>query len=58
MTTHHDNLFDIEGYNYIMNKQSCFLDGEIANKKYNYLSYILRNFQRVDAGLLELLHYT
>ena len=54
---HEDWLFDIEGYNYIIERNSIFTRGDLIKQNYDKLSYILRNFMQIDSVLLESLNY-
>lgn len=51
------NQFDITPYNYIFNKNTCFMDGNIIFI-YKELNKVLENFERINPLMLELLHYT
>lgn len=50
--------FDLEAYNYIFNKTTCFLDGNLIRKNYLELAYVLKNLNQINVINLELLHYT
>lgn len=53
-----DFLFDIEGYDYIYNRQSIFTsDKNLITLNYDKLNFILNNYQEKDPMLLEILHY-
>ena len=52
-----DYLFDIEGYNYIFERNSIFTIGDLIKQNYEKLSYILKNFIKIDSILLESLNY-
>jgi len=51
-------VFDIEPYNYIFNKRSCFLDDDFVQNDYNQLSRVLSNFEKIEPDYLDLLNYT
>jgi hypothetical protein len=40
------NEFDIEAYNYIFNKSSCFMDGSFTRQDSDVLEYSLRNIHK------------
>ena len=48
-----DFLFDIEGYDYILNKNSIFTEGTLATKQYDKLQFILNSYNELDPVLLE-----
>lgn len=53
-----DFLFDIEGYDYIYNRQTIFTtDRNLITHNFDKLHYILENYQEKDPVLLEILHY-
>ena len=49
--------FDVEAYNYLLNKNTCFMTGDLVKKKYLELEMCLQNFERIDPVYLELLNY-
>jgi hypothetical protein len=49
------NLFDIEPYNYLFNKSTCFIDSEFVKNDHAQLSNVLENFQMIDPEYLEIL---
>ena len=49
--------FDVEAYNYLLNKNTCFMTGDLVKKKYQELEMCLQNFERIDPVYLELLNY-
>jgi len=55
--TNEDYLFDIEGYNYIIERNSVFTRGNLITKNYDKLHYILKNYIEIDTVLLESLSY-
>lgn len=52
-----DYLFDIEGYNYILNKNTILAEGTLVTQNFDKLNFILKSFQQVDPILLEQLYY-
>lgn len=52
------NEFDLEPYNYVLNKSTCFLDGTFVKNNYEELQHVVRNLEKTDVTLLELLNYT
>ena len=52
-----DFLFDIEGYDFLINKQNLFFNHDLITEQYDKLSFILKNYELVDPVLLETLHY-
>ena len=55
--TNEDFLFDIEGYNYIIERNSVFTRGSLITKNYEKLHYILKHYAEIDPVLLESLSY-
>ena len=51
-------MFDPEAYNYVFNRKTAFLDGELTRINHYQLNYVLQNMNRIDVDMLELLHYT
>lgn len=49
--------FDVEAYNYILNRTTCFMQGDLVKKKYLELENVLQNFERINPNYLELLNY-
>jgi hypothetical protein len=47
-----ENVFDLEPYNYIFNRSTSFLDGDIIAKDWNQLEEVLKNFYKIDVELL------
>ena len=39
-----DYLFDIEGYNYILNQNTIFVEGTLVTQNFDKLNFILKNF--------------
>lgn len=52
-----DFLFDVEGYDFILNKNTIFTEGSLVKKDYEKLLFILQHYNRLDPTLLESLHY-
>lgn len=51
-----NNQFDLTPYNYIYNKSSSFLDGNIIFL-FKDLANVLQNFERINPKLLGILYY-
>ena len=51
------NCFDPVPYDYIFNKGTSFTDSEFVKKDSKETEKVLKNFERIDPGLLELLIY-
>ena len=49
--------FDLEPFNYLFNKGTCFTDSKFVYEDHNLLGEVLANFDRLDPELLEILHY-
>lgn len=52
-----DFLFDIEGYDFILNRNTLFTEGNLVKQDYEQLKFILENYQKIDPVFLESLHY-
>ena len=53
-----DFLFDIEGYNFIYNRETLFTsDEKLIQYNYDKLSYIFKHYAELDPILFESLHY-
>ena len=54
-----DYLFDIEGYNYTLNRLTIFTEnnGYLLQQDFQKISFILKNYLELDPKLLESLHY-
>ena len=52
-----NTAFDLEPYNYIHNKTSSFLSGNLVKNNHKELQLVLQNFERIDPKYLEILHY-
>ena len=53
-----DFVFDPEGYDFVLNKNSTFTEGNLATQHYEKLNFILDSYQKIDPNLLEALYYT
>lgn len=49
--------FDQVAYNYLINRSTCFITGDLVKKRYLELQGVLQNFERIDPVLLEILSY-
>ena len=54
---HPDFIFDIEQFNFIMDKLTPFTFDEKNCLNYKYMSYLLENMELYDPVLLDLLQY-
>jgi len=54
-----DYLFDIEGYDYVLHKNTMFTQnkGFLVTRDFEKLSFILKSYEKLDPNLLESLHY-
>ena len=52
-----DYLFDLEGYDYILNRNSIFTEGNLVKQEYEKLHFILKNYALNNSILLEILQY-
>lgn len=52
-----DFLFDVEGYDYVLNRNTIFTEGSLVKQDYEKLNFILMHYNRLDPTLLESLHY-
>ena len=50
-------LFDPEGYDYIMRKNTVFTEGTLVTQDYEKLNFILKSYEALDPVLLEQLFY-
>jgi hypothetical protein len=50
--------FDVEAFNYILDKDNCFVDGSLAKANFLKLQQIFKSIKEVDPVYLELLHYS
>lgn len=53
-----DFLFDIEGYDFIINKKNIFFEGDLVKLHYDKMKFILQNYEQIDPRLLETLHFS
>jgi len=52
------NKFDIQPWNYIFNKSTCFIEGQFVVENYRQLDYVLKELAQIDNSHIEILHYT
>ena len=52
-----DFQFDLEGCDYIIERQTIFTSGNLVTQQYEKLLLILKNYVQIDQNLLESLHY-
>ena len=52
-----DFIFDPEGYDYILKRNSIFHEGTLVTQEHDKLKFILENYAQIDPTLLESLHY-
>ena len=52
-----DYLFDLEQYNYIINKRTALTDDKMVATDHDKLGYILKSFDQIDPVLLEQIQY-
>ena len=51
-------LFDVEGYDFILDKESLFTKDEtLVTQDFEKLRFILENYQEIDPVYLESLHF-
>jgi hypothetical protein len=50
-------LFDVEQYNFIINRKTCFNCDDLVQKNFEKLSYILSKLEEIDPDLLDQLNY-
>lgn len=43
-----NNQFDLEPYNYLINKGTCFTDGEFVIEDHQELERVLKNLTKID----------
>ena len=55
-----DFLFDVEGYDYILNHTTVFTEanGNLVTRHYEKLNFILKSYEELDPVLLESLNYS
>lgn len=52
-----DYLFDIEGYDYVLNRNTIFTEGNLVNQDFEKLKFILKNYKLLNPLYLQSLHY-
>ena len=52
-----DFLFDSEGYDFVLGKNTLFTEGNLVIQDYDKLNFILKNYQKQDPVMLEQLLY-
>jgi hypothetical protein len=52
-----DYLFDLEGYDFILNNETILTEESLVQENYEKLNFILKNFQQIDLKLMGLLYY-
>jgi len=52
-----DYLFDLEQYNYIINRRTALTDDKMVATDHDKLNYILKSFEGIDPVLLEQIQY-
>jgi ankyrin repeat protein len=52
-----DYLFDIEGYDYVLNRNTVFTQGSLVTGEFEKLDFILNNYNKLSPIYLESLHY-
>ena len=52
-----DFLFDPEGYDYVLKRNTTFTEGNLVTQDYDKLNFILQRFEELDPVLLEQLFY-
>jgi len=55
--TNDDYLFDLEQYNYMLNRKTALSESSAATADHDKLLYILRSFEEIDPVLLEQIQY-
>jgi hypothetical protein len=53
----HDFLFDPEGYDYVLKRNTTFTEGTLVTQDYDKLNFILQKFEELDPVMLEQLFY-
>ena len=48
-----DFLFDCEGYDFVLGKNTLFTEGNLVIQDYDKLNFILKNYQKQDPVMLE-----
>ena len=52
-----DYHFDLEGYDYVINRNNIFTQGTMIQHDFNKTRFILQNYEKLDVNLLETLNY-
>lgn len=52
-----DFLFDPEGYDYVLKRNTTFTEGTLVTQDYDKLNFILQKFEELDPVFLEQLFY-
>ena len=52
-----DYVFDLEGIDFILERSTTFTSGNLVTQQYEKLSFILKNYEKLNIKLLESLHY-
>ena len=47
------NVFDLEPYNYMLNKGTCFTDGEFVKEDHQELSYVLARLAEINIDYID-----
>ena len=50
-------MFDLEQYNYVINRRTALTDGKIVQEDHELLAFILKNFEQINPDLLEQIQY-
>ena len=56
-STSQNSIFDLEGLNFIIERNTVFTSGNLAQQQYEKLQFILKNYLLKDIKLLESLYY-
>jgi hypothetical protein len=49
--------FDVDGYDYILNCNNIFTEGNLVRNQFEKVQFILKNYEEIDPSLLESLHF-
>ena len=52
-----NQVFDLEGYDYVLNSDNIFTEGNLVKTQFEKLQFILKFFEQIDPLLLEHLHF-
>ena len=47
-----DFIFDEEGYNYVLKRNTSFTDGKLITEDFDKLNFVLKSFFKLDPHLL------